>query len=87
MYDTVIWPTGWPPAAARSPGLTSRFEAERTVIRAGRARPLSYVKRLFGYPELRDWLLAAGFTTVSGYGEDGHPLTPEHQRMVMAASR
>jgi SAM-dependent methyltransferase len=67
--------------------LTSRFEAERTVIRAGRARPLSFVKRLFGYPELRDWLLAAGFTTVSGYGEDGHPLTSEHQRMVMVASR
>jgi hypothetical protein len=67
--------------------LTSRFEAERTVIRAGRARPLSFVKRLFGYPEPRDWLLAAGFATVSGHGEDGHPLTSEHQRMVMVASR
>lgn len=55
--------------------LNGRFEAERTVIRSGQARQLNFVKRLFGFPELRDWLLAAGFTTVSGYGEDGRPLT------------
>jgi SAM-dependent methyltransferase len=67
--------------------LTSRFEAERTVIRGGRSRPLNFVKRLFGYPELRDWLLAAGFRTVNGYGEDGQPLTSQHQRMIMVASR
>jgi hypothetical protein len=24
---------------------------------------VSFVKRLFGFPELRDWLLAAGFST------------------------
>lgn len=46
--------------------VTGRFEAERTVIRDGRARQLSFVKRLFGFPELRDWLTAAGFTTVTG---------------------
>ena len=65
--------------------LTGRFEAERTVIRSGRTRRVIFVKRLFGFPELRDWLLAAGFTAVTGYGEDGQPLTAGHQRMVIVA--
>jgi SAM-dependent methyltransferase len=69
----------------RLDALTGRFEAERTVIRSGRARRVSFVKRLFGFPELRDWLLAAGFTAVTGYGEDGRPLTAEHRRMVIVA--
>lgn len=64
---------------------TARFEAERTVIRDGRTRRVNFVKRLFGFPELRDWLLAAGFTTVTGYGEDGRPLTADHKRMVIVA--
>ncbi|MGO9083204.1 MAG: SAM-dependent methyltransferase [Streptosporangiaceae bacterium] len=65
--------------------LTGRFEAERTVIRSGHARRLSFVKRLFGFPELRDWLLAAGFTAVAGFGEDGRPLTADHRRMITVA--
>ncbi len=65
--------------------LTGRFEAERTVIRGGRTRRVTFVKRLFGFPELRDWLLAAGFTAVAGYGEDGQALTADHQRMIMVA--
>ena len=66
--------------------LTDRFEAERTVIRGGRARRVNFVKRLFGFPELGDWLLAAGFTAVTGYGEDGRPLTSDHKRMVIVAA-
>ncbi len=69
----------------RLDALTGRFEAERTVIRGGRARRVNFVKRLFGFPELRDWLLAAGFTAVTGYGEDGRPLTAGHKRMVVIA--
>ena len=65
--------------------LTGRFEAERTVVRGGRARRLTFVKRLFGFPELRDWLLAAGFTAVTGYGEDARPPTADHKRMVVVA--
>ena len=65
--------------------LTGRFEAERTVVRSGRTRRVNFVKRLFGFPELRDWLLAAGFTAVTGYGEDGRPLTAEHKRMIIVA--
>ena len=66
--------------------LTGRFEAERTVIRSGRTRRVNFVKRLFGFPELRDWLLAAGFTAVTGYGEDARPLTADHRRMVIVAA-
>jgi SAM-dependent methyltransferase len=69
----------------RLDALTARFEAERTVVRDGRARRLTFVKRLFGFPELRDWLLAAGFTSVNGYGEDGAPLTAVHKRMIVVA--
>ena len=65
--------------------LTGRFEAERTVIRSGRARRVNFVKRLFGFPELRDWLFAAGFAAVTGYGEDGRPLTADHKRMIIVA--
>jgi len=66
--------------------VTGRFEAERTVIRGGRTRRVTFVKRLFGFPELRDWLLAAGFSTVTGHGEDGQPLTAGHKRMVIVAA-
>jgi SAM-dependent methyltransferase len=65
--------------------LTGRFEAERTVVRSGQARRVNFVKRLFGFPELRDWLLAAGFATAAGYGEDGRPLTADHKRMIIVA--
>jgi SAM-dependent methyltransferase len=65
--------------------LTGRFEAERTVIRSGQTRRVNFVKRLFGFPEMRDWLLAAGFTAVAGYGEDGRLLTADHKRMVIVA--
>jgi SAM-dependent methyltransferase len=63
--------------------LTGRFEVERTVVRDGQARRLTFLKRLFGFPELRDWCAAAGFTTVAGYGEDGKPLNIEHHRMIV----
>lgn len=66
--------------------LTGRFEAERTIIRDGRTRRLTFVKRLFGFPELRDWLLAAGFSSVAAYGEDGQPLTASHRRMIIVAA-
>ncbi|GIM93384.1 class I SAM-dependent methyltransferase [Paractinoplanes toevensis] len=65
--------------------LTARFEVERTVIRDGRVRRLTFLKRLFAFPELRDWLTAAGFTGVQGHGEDGTPLTARHPRMIVTA--
>jgi hypothetical protein len=69
----------------RLDAVNGRPEAERTVIRGGRSRRVNFVKRLFGFPELRDWLLSAGFIAVRGYGEDGRPLTADHKRMVIVA--
>lgn len=41
--------------------LTGRTENERIIVRDGKIRRLQYFIRLFTYPELRDWLLQAGF--------------------------
>jgi SAM-dependent methyltransferase len=65
--------------------LTGRNLVERTIVRGGTVRRVPYFVRMFTYPELRDWLLAAGFTEVAGYGEDGEPLNAEHRRMIVVA--
>lgn len=65
--------------------LTSRLVVSRTIVRNGRARRVPFVVRLFGFPELRDWLLGAGFTRVSAYGEDGDLLHAGHDRMIVLA--
>jgi SAM-dependent methyltransferase len=65
--------------------LTARLWVERTVIREGRARQVTFVVRLFAYPEIRDWLLQAGFAGITGHGEDGRPLAAEHDRMIVVA--
>ena len=65
---------------------TNRLEVERTIIRDGRARRVPFVVRLFGFPEIRDWLLAAGFASVTAYGEDAEPLAAHHDRMILTAT-
>ncbi|CAM00980.1 methyltransferase family protein [Saccharopolyspora erythraea NRRL 2338] len=67
--------------------LTSRNIVERTIVRAGRVRRFHYFTRMFAFPELRDWLLAAGFDEVEGFGEDGGPLTADSRRMLVLARR
>lgn len=66
--------------------LTGRLEVERTLIRDSQARRVPFVLRLFSFPEIQDWLLAAGFLAVAGYGEDGETLTAEHDRMIVVAN-
>jgi 2-polyprenyl-3-methyl-5-hydroxy-6-metoxy-1,4-benzoquinol methylase len=65
--------------------LTSRSIATRTVFRDGDVRREPSSSRVHTFPELRDWLRAAGFTTVDGFGEDGNPLTAEHRRQRVVA--
>ena len=67
------------------PAVIALIVRSRTVIRDGRARRISFVKRLFGFPELRDWLLAARFAAVSGFGERGGPLVAADKRMIIVA--
>ena len=58
------------------------LEAGPTCAAAGHGGVLDSV-RMFGFPELRDWLQAAGFTAGGGHGEDGQPLTADSRRMIV----
>jgi hypothetical protein len=63
--------------------LAGRSLSTRTYLRGGRSRRVLYSVRMFGFPGLRDWLRAAGFIAVAGYGDDGQPLTAESRRMIV----
>ena len=66
---------------------TSRSHDERTIVRGGRERSFAFEVRMFTAAELRDWLLAAGFSEAEPYGEDGEPLTLDHRRMTLVARK
>lgn len=67
--------------------LTGRSNAWRTVIRDGQTRRISFFTRLFSFTELRDWLLQAGFQSVTGFAGDGTPLTRTSRRMILVATK
>lgn len=67
--------------------LSSRITTRRTVVRGGTVRKAEFFVRLFAFTELRDWLLAAGFRHVDGFGEDGTPLSRTSRRMTVVAHR
>jgi len=67
--------------------LTGRSNVTRTIIRDGQVRRSAFFTRLFSFTELRDWLDAAGFTDVKGYGIEGNPLTAYCPRMTVTAIR
>jgi SAM-dependent methyltransferase len=71
----------------RYEALSGRLLTERTSVRDGRARSYPFFVRLFSYPELRDWLLQAGFARVEGYGDGGAELVAESRRMILVAER
>jgi ubiquinone/menaquinone biosynthesis C-methylase UbiE len=58
---------------------TSRSLDERTIIRGDKKRTFQFSVRMFTPAELREWMLAAGFLEAVAYGDDGEPLTPEHE--------
>lgn len=66
---------------------TGRFETERTIVRGGSVRRFSFAVRAFTFVELREWLWGSGFEGVEGFGRDGAPLTLDHSRMVIVASK
>ena len=72
---------------SRMDAVNSRTVIERIVVRDGRIRRIPYFVRLFTFSELRDWLFAAGFTEVDGYGDDGGPLTIDSRRLIVTARR
>jgi SAM-dependent methyltransferase len=58
---------------------TSRSLDERTIVRGGKQRTFEFSVRMFTPAELRDWFLLAGFREAVAYGDDGEPLTAEHE--------
>jgi SAM-dependent methyltransferase len=64
---------------------TGRMLTDRTIIRNGHVRTMQFFVRMFTFPELRDWLLAAGFARVEGFDERGAPLALESRRMLVMA--
>ena len=101
LLETINYPRylrDWDPSAVLEHGdgdlvadvhrldpLTSRSIATRTTIRGGRIRREPSEHRLHTYTELRDWLRAAGFAEIDGFGEDGSPLTADHRRLMVVA--
>jgi SAM-dependent methyltransferase len=71
----------------RYDALTGRVHDRRTVVRGGKVRSFRFSNRLFAFPELRDWLLGAGFQRVEAFGPDGLPLTHQARRMIVRAVR
>jgi SAM-dependent methyltransferase len=75
--------------------LTNTMVIDRTIIRDGRTRHVPFFVRMFTYTELRDWLLGAGFSAVTGHGSYGIPghgtdqnrLTIDSGRMIVIAHR
>jgi hypothetical protein len=55
--------------------------------RAGVRRRGALRRGLPLFLELRDWLTAAGFTAVNGYGDDAAQLTPASRRLIVTGER
>jgi SAM-dependent methyltransferase len=66
---------------------TGRTYDERTIIRDGKERAFEFSVRMLTAPELRGWMLAAGFSEAHAFGEDGEPLTLEHRRMTVVGRK
>jgi SAM-dependent methyltransferase len=67
--------------------LTGRSTTQRMVLRDGGVRRAWFSTRLFSFTELRDWLIAAGFTAIRGHGGDGSELTATSRRMIVVATK
>jgi SAM-dependent methyltransferase len=66
--------------------ITGRTETDRFIVRDGRVRKLHFSLRVPTFSEMREMLLAAGFSSVTGYGDDGGPLTGLSNRLIVLAS-
>ena len=67
---------------------TGRFWIDRRFIGGGRPeRRLRFFIRQFTLPEIRDWLLQAGFAWVEAVDGDGGPFLPSSAAMVVVAGK
>ncbi|MFO7961056.1 MAG: class I SAM-dependent methyltransferase [Nitriliruptoraceae bacterium] len=65
--------------------LNGRTINDRTIIRDGLQRSFQFSVRMFTFPEVCDWLIAAGFGEVEGFSGRGEELTIDAPRMVIVA--
>ena len=66
--------------------MSGRAHTERTIIRGGQTRRLTFSVRMFIAAELRDWLTNAGFATTTFYGNRGEPLAIDSRRAIAVAT-
>jgi len=62
-----------------------RIITRRTIVRDGRVRHTHFFVRTPTFPELRAWLLDAGFSTVEAWDEQGRPFGVESRRLIAVA--
>jgi ubiquinone/menaquinone biosynthesis C-methylase UbiE len=67
--------------------VSGRAVTERIVVRGDKRRRFNFSVRMFVAAELKDWLLQAGFATVTFYDNRGEPLTAESRRAIAVATR
>jgi ubiquinone/menaquinone biosynthesis C-methylase UbiE len=63
----------------------SVMKTKRTYVRGGTVREIEYDVRMYMPAELRELLLAAGFSRVELFGGDGQPLTADARRLIAVA--
>jgi SAM-dependent methyltransferase len=91
-------PTDWPPRVVLQErgddlmidriscdAVSGINSVERIIVRNGRVRRTHFVHRSLTFPEIRDWLLDAGFAGVSASSPDGKPFTYDSPRMIVLA--
>jgi ubiquinone/menaquinone biosynthesis C-methylase UbiE len=66
---------------------TGFMESERIVVKDGAQRRFRFSARTFTPPELRDWLLQAGFSSAEPFDENAQPNTLDSMRLVMRATK
>ena len=59
---------------------------ERIIVRGGRVRRIHFAVRTFTVPEIRDWLIAAGFSAFDALGSEGEPFSISSSRLVIVAT-
>jgi SAM-dependent methyltransferase len=59
---------------------------ERIIVRAGRVRRVHFAVRTFTVPEIRDWVIGAGFTAFDALGAEGEPYAIDSARLVVVAT-
>lgn len=72
---------------ARFDPVSGRAVTERTIVRDGRSRQLTFSVRMFMPAELRDWLTDAAFAEVAFYDNRGEPLTLTSRRAIALARK